>query len=132
MHNLDVYKFIQKINKSKIDKKSLNIVKDLVLDLSKSDENDIIIDIVNLENINRNFFKENKMENKFNEKFCSICQQHIKKGEHKSQLCDCKHIFHKKCLNKYLKIKKIDFECPVCRHSYKNILFKLVDNSCNL
>ena len=134
MHNLDVYKFIEKINKFKIDNKSLDIVKDLVLDLSESKENDLIIDIVNLENVNRNFFKKNKEENnnECNDKFCSICQDNIKKGEHKSQLCDCKHTFHKKCLNKYLKIQKTNFECPVCRCSYKKLLYKIADNSCNL
>ena len=131
MHNLDVYKFIEKINKLNIDKKSLNIVKDLVLDLSQDESNDIVLDIVNIENINRNFFKSNKPKDS-GCKFCTICQEDIKKGEHKTQLCECKHIFHKKCLNKYLKIQKMNFECPVCRHSYKKMFYKIAENSCDL
>lgn len=134
MHNLDVYKFFEKINKLKFDNKSLNIIKDLVLDLSENNDSDVVIDIVNLENVNRNFFKKNKesMNKNNTDKFCTICQDTIKKGEHKTQLCDCKHTFHKKCLNKYLKVQKINFECPVCRCSYKKMFYKIADNSCEL
>ena len=134
MHNLNVYKFIDKINKLKIDKKSMNILKDLVLDLSNEKNEDLVIEIINIEKVNKNFFKKNKYTNnkKSHDKFCTICQENIKKGEHKTQLCDCKHTFHKKCLNKYLSVQKTDFECPVCKHSYKQMFYKLADNSCNL
>jgi len=134
MHNLDVYKFFEKINKLKIDNKSLSIVKDLVLDLSKENNEELVIEIINLEKVNRNFFKKNKEEKSkvAQNKFCAICQENIKKGEHKTQLCDCKHTFHKKCLNRYLKVQKTNFECPVCRCSYKKLFYKLADNSCDL
>jgi hypothetical protein len=45
---------------------------------------------------------------------CSICQEDYKLKEYKREL-SCKHIFHKKCIDKWL---KNNLSCPYCR---KNI-----------
>jgi len=135
MYNLDIYHFLNKINKINLDNNSVNIIKDLVLDLSKnkSKNNNLVIEIINIEKINRTFFKMNKNNENSNQiHFCTICQNNIKKGEHKTKLCNCNHIFHKKCLNKCLKIQKINFKCPICRESYKKILHDIAENKCEL
>jgi hypothetical protein len=134
MSKIDIYDFIDKIQNLKYKNKAKPLLKNLILDLSKENHNNLIIEIINIEKINRSFFKMNKM-NKMNKSeiyFCTICQENIKKGEHKTELCNCKHIFHKKCLNKYLKIQKTNFECPICRESYKKMLNKIVENKCEL
>lgn len=132
MHNLDIYNFIEKINKINIDNKSYRVIKNLISDLSNELDSDLIVDVVNIEKVNRQFFKMNKNANICDDKFCTICQDTIKKGEHKTQLCDCNHTFHKKCLSKYLKINKMNFECPNCKKSYKNLLTKIAETSCDL
>lgn len=47
-----------------------------------------------------------------NNKKCNICFQQFKVGEYKRKLPNCKHIYHKKCIDKWL---KIDSRCPICR-----------------
>lgn len=133
MYNM--YEILEKIQKVNIENKSESLIKDLVLDLSKDNlNNNLVVEIINIEKINRTFFKMNKLTNNNSNKihFCTICQENIKKGEHKTQLCNCDHIFHKKCLNKYLKIHKTNFECPICRESYKKILNNIAEKKCEL
>jgi len=129
MYNLDIYKFLQKIQQIKSDNKSLPIIKDIILDLSNnSDNEDTLIEIVNMEKVNRKFFKEKTQNIKCKKKlFCTICQNNLKKGEHKVKLCNCGHVFHRKCLSKYMKIKKTNFECPNCKESYKEMLCNIAD-----
>jgi len=43
---------------------------------------------------------------------CLICIDNYKKGEFKRELPKCKHYFHKKCIDKWLKKKA---NCPICR-----------------
>ena len=43
---------------------------------------------------------------------CLICIENYKKGEFKRELPKCKHYFHKKCIDKWLKKKA---NCPICR-----------------
>lgn len=48
-----------------------------------------------------------------NNKKCNICLQQFKVSEYKRKLPNCKHIYHKKCIDKWL---KIDSRCPICRN----------------
>ena len=59
---------------------------------------------------------------------CTFCQDNIKSREHKITLDKCGHCFHKKCLNKYLKITKINFKCPICLVSYKKSFCNIIKN----
>jgi hypothetical protein len=43
---------------------------------------------------------------------CFVCFEPYSEGEHKRELPHCKHFFHKKCIDKWLKKKA---QCPVCR-----------------
>jgi hypothetical protein len=43
---------------------------------------------------------------------CSICIDEYKTKEYKREL-DCKHMFHKKCIDKWL---KTHLTCPCCRN----------------
>jgi hypothetical protein len=43
---------------------------------------------------------------------CLICMENYKINEYKRVLPDCKHYFHKKCIDKWLKKKS---SCPICR-----------------
>ena len=46
---------------------------------------------------------------------CPICLEKYKIGEYKRKLHFCNHIFHKKCIDKWL-INNIN--CPICRKDY--------------
>ena len=50
-----------------------------------------------------------------NECSCNICMSKFKEGEYKRILPKCKHVFHKKCIDKWL---KDNTECPICRCNY--------------
>ena len=52
-----------------------------------------------------------------NQTICSICYEDYKLNEFKRELHMCKHIFHKKCIDKWF-LKNSKLECPICRHSY--------------
>lgn len=43
---------------------------------------------------------------------CFICMDNYKESELKRELPSCKHYFHKKCIDKWLKKKA---SCPICR-----------------
>ena len=96
-----------------------NIIVDTLRQIIKEDEK-LNIKLLNIEKVNNNFFK--KVEKKVKNCFCSICQEDIKPKEHKVQLPNCSHIFHKKCLNKYSKTCLLNLVCPNCKKSYKNNL----------
>jgi len=46
---------------------------------------------------------------------CSICMDNYKYKQYKRILPDCKHTFHKKCINNWFKKKS---SCPVCRKDF--------------
>lgn len=47
-----------------------------------------------------------------NNENCFVCFEPYIEGEHKRELPHCKHFFHKKCIDKWLKKKA---QCPICR-----------------
>ena len=72
----------------------------------------------NLKEINKKFGKSKKLSKK--DKFleegnhCYICLEKFKPRELKREL-SCKHHFHQKCIDKWL---KIDARCPICREKF--------------
>jgi len=46
---------------------------------------------------------------------CSICMDNYKYKQYKRILPDCKHTFHKKCIDNWFKKKS---SCPVCRKDF--------------
>ncbi|KAL8114106.1 RING-H2 finger protein ATL67-like [Apium graveolens] len=48
------------------------------------------------------------------ESVCAICLGEYKEGEMLRMLPDCKHCFHLKCVDEWL---KLNASCPVCRNS---------------
>ena len=51
-----------------------------------------------------------------NKEYCNICCEDYIIGQYKRTLPSCNHIFHKKCVDKWLKTKS---NCPVCRNELK-------------
>jgi hypothetical protein len=47
-----------------------------------------------------------------NKEYCNICFEEYSIKTYKRVLPDCKHCFHKKCIDKWLKSKS---NCPICR-----------------
>ena len=48
---------------------------------------------------------------------CSICQDNFTKGEYFRELPICKHIYHKKCIDKWF-LTDLEMRCPMCRTSH--------------
>lgn len=60
-----------------------------------------------------------KITEKEEHKQCSICLDHFKKGKYKRKMPNCRHEFHKKCIDEWL-YKDEKFSCPVCRQFQGN------------
>jgi len=68
--------------------------------------------------INENLCKSEKIkkDDKLLGNTCLICQEDFKIGEYKRKLPNnCNHIYHKKCIDKWLKKKN---SCPICRQEF--------------
>ena len=115
----NLLKICNKQNKSSIIK-SINLI--------IKDNNMTNIKLININNVNNKFFKNNRSIRNNKNLFCTICQNTIDKGEHKVELNKCCHVFHRKCLNKYIKSTLVDFSCPNCKKSYKEDLLEISNN----
>jgi len=64
--------------------------------------------------INEKISKSNKIkkDDQIIGEQCFICMDNYKEKEFKRELPKCKHCFHKKCIDKWLKKKS---NCPICR-----------------
>ena len=51
-----------------------------------------------------------------NKECCNICCEDYIIGQYKRILPSCNHVFHKKCVDKWLKTKS---NCPICRNELK-------------
>lgn len=49
---------------------------------------------------------------------CSVCYQSYQTGEYIRELPLCKHSFHKKCVDKWLRADRERMSCPLCRTSH--------------
>ena len=63
--------------------------------------------------------KYKKIPDNFIDEECSICCDNFKKSEFYRELPICKHIFHKKCIDKWF-YKDAMMRCPLCRTSHTN------------
>lgn len=54
---------------------------------------------------------------------CSVCYEQLKSGEYVRELPLCKHIFHKKCIDRWMKQDCERMSCPLCRtgHHYQDV-----------
>ncbi len=51
-----------------------------------------------------------------NNEHCNICMETFVAGQFKRCLPNCKHLFHKKCIDRWL---KKNASCPICRNTLK-------------
>ena len=95
--------------------------KDIVFVNYNLDSNDVVVDnnILNLCSLIIKVLKKHKLNKSGtckkvkNENYdCCICGDNIGTNEIAKTLV-CNHTFHKKCINKWFKIK---FTCPLCKH----------------
>lgn len=98
---------------------SKEVVKNVNLLTSYTDYESYIVDcikhtfhILKMQNI---LGKSQKVKDKFD--FCIFCSDYMKVGEFKRTLC-CGHIFHKKCIDKYI-YKFYASQCPCCKCEIK-------------
>jgi hypothetical protein len=70
----------------------------------------------NCKEINSNLGKFEKIKDNdqliLNCECCNICCSTYNKGEYKRVIPSCQHVFHKKCVDKWL---KTNGSCPLCR-----------------
>ena len=62
--------------------------------------------------INDSIGKYEKVKKEDLDKECSICIEGFQEKEFKRAIPECKHCFHKKCIDKWLKKNP---SCPICR-----------------
>lgn len=125
---------IQKINEiERNGKNNSDIIEKTITALAKNYNihNSIILKFKDLHKINQKFYDLHSKKNiKVNDELiCTLCKDNILSKEHKICLDRCDHCFHKKCLNKYLKVIKINFKCPLCRTSYKKSFCSIIENN---
>lgn len=63
----------------------------------------------------KNIKEEKYIENKHKDKNCSICLEEYEKEDIIKQL-ECKHMFHKNCIEPWL--KEYSHKCPLCRNEH--------------
>lgn len=61
---------------------------------------------------------ETKNDDKTNNFTCSVCLDDFKKGERYREL-PCKHIFHKRCVDKWF---EAHVKCPMCRQDIRDLI----------
>lgn len=124
MSNYSLDEITKLVYKSNKDNKS--IIMDTIKQILIEDDS-LNVKLLEMDKINKVFFKEN--ENLGNDlDICTICFENIQGKEHKVKLKKCNHIFHKKCLNKYLKETLLKFKCPNCNKDYSKNLDTIVKN----
>lgn len=65
----------------------------------------------------KEFYKKNIEEDKFEFPKCTICLMELSEGTDVI-LLPCEHIFHEKCITKWLKVHNT---CPLCRYELLNV-----------
>ncbi len=85
--------------------------------LNNDEESDYF---VNCKEINNKVCKPVRIKDSdnliINKECCNICCEDYVVGQYKRTLPVCNHIFHKKCVDKWLKSKS---NCPICRNELK-------------
>jgi len=75
---------------------------------------------INCKEINNNVCKPVRIKENddliINKECCNICCEDYIVGQYKRILPNCNHVFHKKCVDKWLKSKS---NCPICRNELK-------------
>ena len=102
-----------------------HIYYDIIDDDSDSDEENSYNDeeydyFINCKEINNKICKPVRIKENddliINKECCNICCEDYIVGQYKRTLPSCNHIFHKKCVDKWLKTKS---NCPICRSELK-------------
>ena len=101
-----------------------NIEYHIYYDIIDSDDEEEFINnddyFVNCKEINNNVCKPIRIKENDdlikNKECCNICCEDYISGQYKRILPVCNHIFHKKCVDKWLKSKS---NCPICRNELK-------------
>ena len=71
---------------------------------------------VDLRNHATNLGRERERERDSEDETCSICLMEFEGEDVVSQLSKCGHVFHMKCIEKWLDCN--NFTCPLCRSSF--------------
>ena len=57
------------------------------------------------------FFKYEAAKRSSSDEICSVCHEGYEEGVECIEL-NCKHVFHRKCISQWLKLKR---NCPMCK-----------------
>jgi len=86
------------------------------------DDISTILDILGVEKVPYNELvpkqKQIRNDDDLINQHCSICHDNYKLREYKREL-DCSHVFHKRCIDKWL---KNNLSCPICRQDIGNLM----------
>jgi len=96
---------------------SINVVRIPFEQENNSQTSQDIINKLKHFKMEKGFYKKNIEEDKFEFPKCTICLMEISEGT-EVILLPCDHIFHEKCITKWVKIHTT---CPLCRYELLNI-----------
>ena len=123
---LDIVDEIFNNNNEYIVNNNGNIVYHIYYDLLDSDDeeendnNEEYDYFINCKEINNKVCKPVRIKENddliINKECCNICCEDYIVGQYKRTLPSCNHVFHKKCVDKWLKSKS---NCPICRSELK-------------
>tara|TARA_B100000902_G_C26596178_1_gene568209 strand:+ start:32 stop:484 length:453 start_codon:yes stop_codon:yes gene_type:complete len=133
---LDMINNLEKDNKKNSSKEINDVINHLIDEYNKNNLDNYQIDYVYLDKklsnkIKKNFIKNlgkyQKIKNTDdvlkNNQQCSICREKFQEGEYKRILPHCFHIYHKKCIDNWLKNDE-NRSCPLCRKSFEDLYKK--------
>ena len=133
---LDIINNLEKDNDKSSSKEINDVIKHLIDEYNNNNVDNYHIEYVYLDKklnkkIQKNFIKKlgkyHKIKNTDdilkNNKTCSICKEKFQEGEYKRILPYCCHIYHKKCIDNWLK-RDNNRSCPLCRKSFEDLYNK--------
>ena len=134
---LDLINNLEKTNSNSNSKEINDVIKHLIDEYNDNNKDNYNVNYFYFNNkakkkLNNLFLKNlcKYKKTKINDSFlgckCSICLEKINLKDYVRKLPVCNHVYHKKCIDNWLK-NDINKSCPLCKQSYLKI-FKKCEN----
>ena len=134
---LDLINNLEKTNSNSNSKEINDVIMHLIDEYNKNSKDNYKVNYIYLNKkiigkLNNVFlkdlckYKKTKKKDKFIGCKCTICMDNIEVNQYVRKLPICNHVYHKKCIDNWLK-NDDNKSCPLCKRSFKHI-FKRCEN----